>query len=95
MALPRFAKRRAQRLDMIRQQRQPPLRQIDGEEEAPTLNEVGAIAVLRRSRHQTSAMVSLGLNLSYGLSSPTAIIGGNSSSGLFAPLRRRKYSVAA
>jgi len=33
----------AQYLDMIRQQRQPPLRQINGEEEAPTRNEVAAV----------------------------------------------------
>jgi len=43
MALMRFAKRPAQHLDMIRQQRQPPLRQIDGEEEAATRNEVAAV----------------------------------------------------
>jgi hypothetical protein len=43
MALARFAEHRPQHLDMIRQQRQPPLRQIDGEEEAPTRNEVAAV----------------------------------------------------
>lgn len=43
MAPARFAKGRAQDLDMIRQQGKPPLGQIDGEEEAASRDEVATI----------------------------------------------------
>jgi hypothetical protein len=59
---------RAQQLDMIRQQRQLPLRQIDGEEEASTRNEVAAVRGHDGRYHKQARWVSQELNPSYELS---------------------------
>jgi hypothetical protein len=50
MPLSHLSKRAAQLVDAVRQQRQPAVRQIDGEEKAASGDEIATVAVMRAGR---------------------------------------------